>query len=154
LLDTRVLHLTGITAAVSESCREIVAEAVRRARAAGVTVSFDVNYRGRLWSPAAAADCLRPLIAEADLLLCKGADAALLFGCRGEPPEVLAALQHLTRAQAVYSTFGERGAAVLDEVGFAMEPAVSVQIVDRVGSGDAFAAGVLDGWLSASPGSD
>ena len=149
LLDTRVLHLTGITPAVSESCQAIVVEAIRRARAAGVLLSFDVNYRGRLWQPAAAAECLRPLIAEADVLFCKGADAALLFGCRGEPHEVMAALKPLTGAQALYCTFGERGAAVLDEAGFTMEPAVPVQIVDRVGSGDAFAAGVLDAWLAA-----
>ena len=152
LLDTRVLHLTGITPAISDSGHAIVVEAFQRAKAAGVTVSFDVNYRARLWSPAQAGECLRPLIAQADLLLCKGADAALLFGCRGEPPEVMRALQALTSAQALYCTFGEHGAALLDEAGFSAEPALPVQIVDRVGSGDAFAAGVLDAWLAAPPG--
>jgi 2-dehydro-3-deoxygluconokinase len=153
LLDTRVLHLTGITPALSANCYALVAEAIRRARAAGVTVSFDVNYRAKLWSAAEAGERLRPLIAEADLLLCKGADAGLLFGCRGEPREVMTALKALTSVQVLYCTFGERGAAVLDDAGFAMEPALPVQIVDRVGSGDAFAAGVLDAWLAAGPGS-
>ena len=151
LLDTRVLHLTGITPAISQSCYEIVAEAIQRARAAGVTVSFDVNYRARLWSAAEAGRRLRPLMSEANLLFCKGADAALLFGCTGEPREVMSALQALTRAEALYCTFGERGAALLDAEGFAAEPALPVQIVDRVGSGDAFAAGVLDAWLSTKP---
>jgi 2-dehydro-3-deoxygluconokinase len=149
-----VLHLTGITAALSANCYALVAEAIRRARAAGVTVSFDVNYRAKLWSAAEAGERLRPLIAETDLLLCKGADAAQLFGCRGEPREVMTALKALTSAQVLYCTFGEQGAAVLDGSGFAAEPALPVQIVDRVGSGDAFAAGVLDAWLAAGPGSD
>jgi 2-dehydro-3-deoxygluconokinase len=150
LLDTRVLHLTGITAALSESCYAVVAEAIKRARAAGVPVSFDVNYRARLWDAATASARLRPLMAEADLLFCKGADARLLFGCRGEPPELMAGLRVLTRATAIFCTFGEAGAACLSDEGFVHEPALPVQIVDRVGSGDAFAAGVLDGWLSVA----
>jgi 2-dehydro-3-deoxygluconokinase len=148
LLDTRVLHITGITAALSDSCYTVVEQAIQRARAAGVTVSFDVNYRARLWDAATAGMRLRPLIAEADLLFCKSADAALLFGCTGEPRELLLGLQSLTRAQAICSTFGEQGAALLLGDEFLQQPAIPVQIVDRIGSGDAFAAGVLDGLLA------
>jgi 2-dehydro-3-deoxygluconokinase len=147
VLDTHVLHLTGITAALSASCYAVVSEAMRRARAAGVTVSFDVNYRGKLWSAETASAQLRPLIAEADILFCKGTDASLLFGCNGEPQELLKQLQAQTRAQVVISTFGERGAALLYQNQFHFQPALPVQMVDRIGSGDAFAAGVLDGWL-------
>ncbi len=150
LLDTRVLHLTGITAALSDSCYAVLAEAIARARQAGVLVSFDVNYRARLWAAATAGAKLRPLIAEADLLFCKSSDATLLFGCAGEPHELMAGLQALTRAQAVVSTFGEQGAALLSGETFVRQPALPVQIVDRIGSGDAFAAGVLDGWLDAA----
>lgn len=147
LLDTRILHLTGITAALSESCYQTVSEAIRRARSAGVIVSFDVNYRARLWDAATAGDRLRPLIAEADLLFCKSTDASLLFGCTGDQRALMTALQRLTRAQAICCTFGERGAALLQGDGFIAQPALPVQIVDRIGSGDAFAAGVLDGML-------
>lgn len=147
MLNTRVLHLTGITAALSPSCYATVAEAVRRARAAGVTVSFDVNYRGKLWDAKTAGQGLRPLIAEADMLFCKSADATLLFGCTGEPQELMLSLQKLTRASAICCTFGEHGAALLQGDSFTTQPAVPVQIVDRIGSGDALAAGVLDGLL-------
>jgi 2-dehydro-3-deoxygluconokinase len=153
LLDTRVLHLTGITAALSESCYEIVSHAIRRARAAGVVVSFDVNYRAKLWDSATAGARLRPLIADADVLLCKSADAALLFGCRGAGRELMSGLGSLTRAQAIFGTFGEQGAALLTRDEFFFEPALPVQIVDRIGSGDAFAAGVLDGLLDGDTGS-
>jgi 2-dehydro-3-deoxygluconokinase len=108
LLEARVLHISGITAGLSDSCHAVVVEAMRRARAAGVTVSFDVNYRAKLWSAAAAGERLRPLIAEADLLFCKGADAAALFGCTGEPQAQLAALQALTRAQCIFGLAAPR----------------------------------------------
>jgi 2-dehydro-3-deoxygluconokinase len=150
LLDTRVLHLTGITAALSESCYDLLVEAVQRARAAGVTVSFDVNYRARLWSAEIAGEKLRPLIRDADILFCKGTDAAALFGCEGEPPELMMRLKALTHAAALFCTFGENGASLLYNGEFVTQPALPVQIVDRIGSGDAFAAGVLDGWLSRS----
>lgn len=152
LLDTRLLHLTGITAALSDSCYAILVEAVRRARAAGVKISFDVNHRARLWDAASAGQKLRPLIAEADILLCKGADASALFGCQGEPRQLMTSLQALTRAPAIFCTFGEQGAALLSGDEFVTQPALPVQIVDRIGSGDAFAAGVMDGWLSGDTG--
>jgi 2-dehydro-3-deoxygluconokinase len=151
LLDTRILHLTGITAALSESCYEILARTIQRARAAGVTVSFDVNYRARLWDAVVAAERLRPLIAKADVLFCKGADATLLFDCRGEPRELMSGFKSLTRAHAIYSTFGEKGAGLLLNDEFLARPAFPVCIVDRLGSGDAFAAGVLDGLLDGDP---
>jgi 2-dehydro-3-deoxygluconokinase len=148
LLDTQVLHLTGITPALSESCYAVTAEAIRRARSANVTVSFDVNYRAKLWDAPTAGAALRPLIAEADLLFCKSSDATLLFGCAGEPRELMANLKTLTRAQAILCTFGAQGASLLVDGDFISQPALPVQIVDRIGSGDAFAAGVLDGWLA------
>ncbi len=147
LLDARALHLTGITAALGQGPYAVVAESIRRARAAGVPVSFDVNYRAKLWSPAEATAGLRPLIAEADILFCKGADAALLFGCSGEPEALLRALAEQTRATIVVCTFGERGAALLQDGAYTYQAALPVTIVDRIGSGDAFAAGLLDGWL-------
>jgi 2-dehydro-3-deoxygluconokinase len=149
LLDTRVLHLTGITAALSENCYALLVEAIQRAHAAGVIVSFDVNYRAKLWTATTAGEKLRPLIAEADVLLCKGADATALFGCQGESRQLMADLQALTSATAIFCTFGEQGAALLSGTEFVTQPALPVQIVDRIGSGDAFAAGVLDGWLSS-----
>lgn len=151
LLNTRILHLTGITAALSASCYAVVAEAIRRARAAGVLVSFDVNYRAKLWDAAAAGAQLRPLIAEADVLFCKSSDATLLFGCSGDAEGILAGLREQTRATAIYTTFGADGAAMLHNGQIIRRPAVPVQIVDRVGSGDAFAAGVLDGVLDGNP---
>ena len=147
LLGAKVLHVSGITAGLSDSSHAMVMEAIRRARAAGVTVSFDVNFRAKLWSAATAGERLRPLVAEADILFCKSADAAALFGCAGEPRAQLEALAKLTRAKTIFLTLGERGAALLDQGEYVERPALPVQIVDRIGGGDAFAAGALDGFL-------
>lgn len=147
LLDTRLLHLTGITPALSDSCYAVTAEAIRRARSANIPVSFDVNYRAKLWDAETAGAKLRPLMAEADVLFCKSTDAALLFGCTGEPQELMSSLKTMTRAQTILCTFGAQGASVLTNAEFISQPAIPVHIVDRIGSGDAFAAGVLDGWL-------
>ncbi len=149
LLDTRLLHITGITPAVSPSCREMTVEAVRRARAAGVALSFDINYRSKLWTATEAAAALCPLIEGADILFCKRSDAALLFGCGGDAPEALRALAAQTGARQVIMTQGDQGvigwSAAEGVVHHA--PALPVVILDRIGAGDALAAGVLDGWL-------
>ena len=151
LLDTRILHITGITAALGEGAYAVTAEALRRARAAGATASFDVNYRAKLWDPATAGERMRPLLQSADVLFCKSADAALLFGCEGEPRAQMEALRELSGARALFCTFGERGAKLLHDGGFVEAPALPVTIVDRIGSGDAFAAGALDGILDGDP---
>src|SRR5258708_27073305 len=108
-----MLNLRGITAAVRESCYEMVAQAVKRARDAQVLLSFDVNHRAKLWDAATAGRKLRPLIEQADILFCKSSDARLLFGCAGTPREIMEGLQKLTRAQAIYCTFGADGASLL-----------------------------------------
>ena len=150
LLNTRILHLTGITAALSDNCYALLVEVIRRAHDANITVSFDVNYRARLWSAKTAGEKLLPLIAEADILFCKGSDAQALFGCQGKPDQIMTGLQKLSKAPAIFCTFGKDGAALLCGTEFVTHPAFPVNIVDRIGSGDAFAAGVLDGWLSTS----
>ena len=73
-----ILHVTGITPALSDSARDAVFAAVERARAAGTAVSVDVNYRRKLWSPAAARPVLRRLVAQADLVFA-GVEEALLL---------------------------------------------------------------------------
>jgi 2-dehydro-3-deoxygluconokinase len=150
LLDTRVLHLTGITPVLSRSCRELVTEAIRRAHESGVAVSFDVNYRQRLWTPQEAAKTLRPLIANVELLFCSEADARLVFGCGGDARQVLEELRSCTGASTVVMTRGDAGALGWSEGASLEQAALPTQIVDRLGAGDAFAAGVLDGWLKGS----
>jgi 2-dehydro-3-deoxygluconokinase len=151
LLNTRMLHLTGITPGLSSSCLAVTAEACDRARHAGITLSIDVNYRAKLWTPSEAAEALLPLLRRATLVICGEADAATLFGLEGEAEQVLRDLQRLTGSPMVVLTVGERGAlAVTGDDKVLTQPAFPATIVDRIGAGDAFSAGVLCGLLEGS----
>ena len=147
LLASRLLHLTGITPALSAGCRSIVGEAVARAKAAGLAVSFDVNYRQKLWSAAEATAALTPLLHQVDLLFCGHGDAQRIFHCAGDPPSALRQLAEQTSAQIVVMSIGAAGALAWRSGQVLQVDAVPVAIIDRLGAGDALAAGVLDGWL-------
>jgi 2-dehydro-3-deoxygluconokinase len=147
LLNTRILHLTGITSALSISCREIVSEAILRAKQAGIFISFDVNYRQKLWSEQEAGESLMPLIKQADLVFCSQSDAGRLFGCSGSKQEIAQNLLEKTQALKLVMSFSEEGVLGWDGTNWHHRPAQPTQIVDRLGAGDALAAGVLYGQL-------
>ena len=147
LLDTRLLHLTGITPALSPSCLEIVREAIRQARKRNAPVSFDVNYRQKLWSEEDAAQTLLPLIQNVELLFCSQADARRLFHCTGSMQGVAQGLAERSKAHSVIVTFSDQGALLWDGNQEHHEPARPTRIIDRLGAGDALAAGVIHGWL-------
>lgn len=150
LLNTRLLHLTGITPALSPSCHAIVVAAVERARQAGVPISFDVNYRQKLWDAESAAAALAPLLRQADVVFCGYGDAQRLFGCTGDPASALRQLAEGTLtagAQAVVMSVGSQGALAWRKGALLQVDAAPVVVVDRLGAGDALAAGVLHGWL-------
>jgi 2-dehydro-3-deoxygluconokinase len=147
LLNTRVLHLTGITPALSFSCEAITAEAVRRASQQGVPVSLDINFRSKLWTAEKAAAVLRPLMQQVTMLFCSLRDAESLFGCSGSGEDVIQQLAAISSARQIVVTVGEEGVVGWEDGRISHQAAREVQIVDRIGAGDALAAGVLCGWL-------
>jgi 2-dehydro-3-deoxygluconokinase len=143
-----VLHLTGITAALGASPLAAAERAMEVAHAAGTLVSFDVNHRATLWSDETAAPVLARLAASADLVFAGPEEAALVLGRTPGPPsfdegEVLARELAKRGPATVVVKLGALGALALsgDEVHRA--PALSVEVVDPVGAGDAFVAGYL-----------
>ncbi|NDJ62585.1 MAG: sugar kinase [Chloroflexi bacterium] len=146
LLDTRIIHLTGITPALSPGCRTLIPTIIARARAAGIPISFDINYRAKLWAPAAAQAALTPLIQGVEVLFCSQEDAARVFGINGEPETVLRQLADSSAANKVVMSIGDQGVLAWDGTTILQQAAVPAQIVDRIGAGDALAAGVLHGW--------
>jgi 2-dehydro-3-deoxygluconokinase len=147
--SARVLHVTGITPALSRSAAQAVQTAVEAARAAGVVVSVDVNYRGALWSPSEARPVLRDLVSRADIAFA-GDDEAELLGFHGTPQEQAVALSGLGPRQAVVK-LGARGAVAVLDGELATVPAHPVHAVDSVGAGDAFVAGFLAEHLHGAP---
>ncbi len=150
LLDTRILHLTGITPPLSTSCHEIIVQALNKAKEKKIPVSFDVNYRQKLWSETEARDTLLPMIQNVELLFCSQADAIRLFGCKGEMQEIAAGMLEISHAENIVVTFGEQGILLWNGREWSHQPSRSTKIIDRLGAGDALAAGVIHGWLDGN----
>ena len=147
LLDTCLLHLTGITPALSSACHEVVLEAIKRAKQRGVSVSFDVNYRQKLWTETEAEEILSPMMWAVELLFCSMTDAKRLFHCQGTAQEVAEQMLRHSQARQLVLTIGEQGALLWNGKDWSHEPSRAKQIIDRLGAGDALAAGVIHGWL-------
>lgn len=141
------MHLTGITPALSESCAAMVERGIQEAKRCGITVSFDVNYRSKLWPPERAGAALAPLLTKVDLVICSLEDAQQMFGITGDPLSVVRELRARSKAGAVVVTAGADGSYGMSNRETIHVPALEVEEVDRVGSGDAFDAGVIDGFL-------
>lgn len=149
LLDgARIVHLTGITPALGANASRLVASAIAEARRRGVRISFDVNYRATLWEPRAARDGIEPFLTGLDIVILNDRDAGTVFGERGAPATVVRRLRARFRCGVLVLTCGGRGAVAQDRAGTYRQPAYPTEIVDRIGRGDAFAAGFLYGYLA------
>ena len=145
LARARLLHLTGITAVLSDTSQQAVLAAAEQARAAGVTVCVDPNLRLRLAPVEQWRARLDPLLRLADVVLTGRDELELLSG--GADPHWL-----LDRgAGTVVVKDGAAGAYETDGRTELRAAARSVPVVDPVGAGDAFAAGWLSGWLRGVP---
>ncbi|RLT43362.1 MAG: sugar kinase [Chloroflexi bacterium] len=145
----RHLHLTGITVAISQSAAATARRAVELAKAAGMTVSFDVNYRAKLWSPAEARAGCHAFAAAADIFFTPLRDAETIYGVDGDPGRALAQLQAEYPQATVILTLGAEGAIGAEPGQTSISQSVfPAGTVGRIGGGDAFTAGVLYGYLT------
>jgi len=144
-----LLHVTGVTLAISDSARETVRRAISRARDAGVRVSFDVNHRSRLWGAVTAAAVYREIAGMSDVLFAGDDEAALTLGIGDGAgiTELCAALAALGPEEVVLK-HGPAGASTWLDGTVTTAPAVTVNVVDTVGAGDAFVAGYLSEVLA------
>jgi 2-dehydro-3-deoxygluconokinase len=145
ITSARVLHVTGITPALSETAREATAEAVRLAAEAGVAVSIDPNLRRRLWPDAEARRILLPLLERAQIVLVGHAEAAVLTGQESADAAARWLVDH--GAVTVAVKLGADGALGIHEGRSYHGQALSVHPVDPIGAGDAFDAAFLAAWL-------
>jgi len=140
LRRARLVHLTGITPALSAPARAVAARAVREAAA----ISFDVNYRAALWTPAEARAFIEPVLPLARHFFIGRDEARTVFGLDGEPERVVEAIVRMAPKATVALLMGERGSLVADGGRLARPRRLPVvQVVDPIGAGDAFVAGFL-----------
>jgi 2-dehydro-3-deoxygluconokinase len=144
LLSGEILHLTGITAALSDSCHETVERLVSAAIGRGTTVSFDINIRKTLLEGRDPREVLGPLAARADILFLSEDEARLLLG--GSEPGQIEEARGNVRAGTIVVHRAE-GAFAVEDSGVSEMASYPVDVVDTVGAGDAFVAGFLSGRL-------
>ena len=146
LQDADILHVTGITPALSDACYDTVMTSLKYARAHEIPVSFDLNYREQLWSPADAAGVFERMMEYADIFKL-GHDEAETVWSGGLSPEVYARQFHEVNGGLVVVTRGTDGAVAYDGSNLVEHAGFSVNVVDPVGAGDAFVAGLLGGIM-------
>lgn len=163
--DAQWFHLTGITPALSDSAAAASLESLKAAKAAGLTTSMDLNYRKKLWSPAKAGQVMATLMPFVDVAIANEEDCEKVFGIKAGATQVasgeLQHAQYLDVARQMFTRFpnlthvaitlreshsashnGWSGVLV-DKAGHSFSRHYDLAIVDRVGGGDSFAAGLI-----------
>lgn len=149
----QLLHLTGITPALGPAPAATALRALELARQAEWLISFDLNYRSALWTPADARAGCAPFLTVARLVFAPLVDVAALYGVApDDPPAALAALVAAAPEATVVLTLGEQGAMARTPNGtVCSQPAFPTPAgVGRIGRGDAFVAGALYGLLTTT----
>ena len=151
-------YVTGITAAISESAAETTLESLQAAKAAGLTTCLDPNYRAKLWTVEQARDWLHAALPNVDVLVTNPEDAVRFFDApAGDPDAAAADVADRFSLVAVAMTLRETPSVwrnTVSAIGCAggrlvRSPSHAVEVVDRLGSGDAFVAGLLHGLIDA-----
>jgi 2-dehydro-3-deoxygluconokinase len=144
--SARLLHVTGITPALSSQAREATYAAIAIAANSGVPVSFDPNIRRRLWpGPSEMITALTPIVAGAAIILAGLGEGQVLSGAQA--PEDIAKYFLGQGARIVVLRLGADGSWGTDGARSWHSPATPVQVCDPIGAGDAFNAGFLSAWL-------
>ena len=149
-------HTSGITPALSTSAAEVTVEALKAAKKSNCTVSYDLNYRKKLWTPTEAKKIQEPMMADVDILITTEEDTNVVFGIKERDYEAVA--ERLARTfefkivgitlREDLSVWRNNWTAIAYQDGkIFRDRKYEVEIVDRVGAGDSFTAGFLYGWL-------
>ena len=157
LKGAKWFHTSGITPALSASAAQVTAEALQAAKKAGCKVSYDLNYRGRLWTEEEARKCQEPLMEHIDVLFSTEEDTRKVLGITGKDyREVARKLSEKFSFEVVCITLREdlsvlrnRWTAIAYSAGKIYDDRTyDVEIVDRVGAGDSYTAGFVYGYLT------
>jgi len=168
-------HTTGITPALSPASAQVTLEAAKAAKAAGVTVSCDLNYRNKLWTRAEARVVMTELVQYTDVIIANEEDCADVFGIKAATTDVhkgeldvdhyrsvAEEVMKISKAKMVAITLRESlsasdnnwAAMLYDGKEFFLSKKYSLHIVDRVGGGDSFGAGLIHCLLAGKTPAD
>lgn len=157
--STRCFHTSGITLALSDNLRETAIEVLKRFKSHGSKISFDVNYRANLWSGHQAKETIEQILPYVDYFFCSEDTARLTFLKEGTlkdimkdftvqyPISVVASTQRVVHSPKIHS-FGSVIYDAAEKRFYEEPPYENIEIIDRLGSGDAYLSGALYGLLS------
>lgn len=157
--SARCFHTSGITLALSPQCRKTAVEMIKKFKAHGTFISFDVNFRGNLWTGEEARKCIEEILPYVDIFFCSEDTARLTFLKEGDaktimksftedyPISIVASTQRIVHSPKRH-TFGSIIYSRKEDRFYEEEPFADIEVVDRIGSGDAYISGVLYGLLS------
>jgi 2-dehydro-3-deoxygluconokinase len=136
----RVVHVSGVTPALGDNGKALVRRLLREA----AVVSFDINYRAALWTPAEARTFAESVLPHIRYLFVGQTEAQTVFGHSGPPQAMVEMLARVAPKATIALLQGQDGSTVLD-AGRVWRPSIrhSVQVVDPIGAGDAYVAGYL-----------
>ena len=149
-------HVTGITPGLSTAAAEVTKEALTAAKNAGLQTSIDLNYRVKLWSSEQAGKCMADLMALCDVLITTEEDIERVFGIKGKNYEEAAELTVKRFGLKIIAitlrenplVWKNSWTAIAYQHGQILRTnTYEVEIVDRLGAGDSFAAGLIHGLL-------
>ena len=156
--QARCFHTSGITLALSPACRATAVEMIKRFKAQGTLISFDVNFRGNLWTGAEAKECIEAILPYIDIFFCSEDTARLTFLKEGDVKSIMkefaeeydlkivASTQRIVHSPKSH-TFGSIIYNAEEDKYYEEEPYRNIDVVDRIGSGDAYISGALYGLL-------
>jgi 2-dehydro-3-deoxygluconokinase len=154
--NARHFHCSGITPALSPTAAEVTMEALKAAKEAGCTVSYDLNFRKKLWTPDDAKRIQEPMMADVDILITTEEDTNVVFGIEGKDYEAVAerlagvfdfSIVAITLRENLSVWRNNWTAIAYHEGKIIKDREYDLEIVDRVGAGDSFSAGFLAAWL-------
>ena len=157
--SARCFLTSGITLALSPQVRETAIEMIKRFKAEGAIISFDVNFRGNLWSGPEAKECIESILPYVDIFFCSEDTARLTFLKEGDvrsimksfteeyPISLVASTRRIVHSPKRH-TFGSIIYSAKDDTFYEEAPYADIEVVDRIGSGDAYISGVLYGYLT------
>ncbi len=153
---TKIFHISSITLAIDPELRECALEVIRRFKDAGALISFDVNYRATLWSEEEAKKVIEGIFPLVDLLFVSEETSRRMLQRTGTLEEIMKGyaddygcrLVATTRREAVTPTRHNFNSKIyFDGKFYEEEPYNNIEVIDRIGSGDAYLAGVLYGLV-------
>lgn len=158
--DTKCFHTSGITLALSPEIRATAIEAIKRFKENGTLISFDVNFRGNLWTGDEARETILQILPYVDIFFCSESTARLTFQKEGSCHDMIKEFTKEFPIKSVFATqrtvhspklhdFSSLAYSTEDDRYYEEAPYLNIDVVDRIGSGDAYISGALYGLISS-----